>query len=121
MSTSLLLDTVAWDLCVDSSNNIAVASAPYVNAQDAACQIRLFAGELPFDTTQGVPYWSEILGQWPTITGVKAELTFAALEATGIETAAVYISSWKNRVFSGTVVVTNAAGEQSATSFGAGN
>ena len=36
---SLLLDPRSWDLTVDVSNNIAVASDPYSLAQDAACAI----------------------------------------------------------------------------------
>ena len=50
MATSLLLDLVNWDLCVDANGNIALCTEPYADVQDAACAIRLFAGELYYDT-----------------------------------------------------------------------
>ena len=56
MST-LLLDRTYWDLCVDSSGNLAVASEPYSLAQDAASAIKLFQGEYIYDTTIGIPYF----------------------------------------------------------------
>ena len=114
---SLLLDTVAWDLCVDANGNIAVASAPYADAQDAACAIRLFKGDLWSDTTQGVPYWTQILGQWPPVSLLKAELVFAASSATHVISASAYITSWSKRIVSGIVEVTNDAGQTSTTSF----
>jgi hypothetical protein len=59
---SLLLSRPAWDLVLDASGNIAVASAPYAIAQDAASAIRLFAGEHWYDTAQGIPCFSQVLG-----------------------------------------------------------
>lgn len=34
MASTLLLDTLAWDLAVDAAGNIAVATEPYSLAQD---------------------------------------------------------------------------------------
>jgi hypothetical protein len=64
-----LLDRSTWDLVLDASGNIAVASAPYALAQDAASAIRLLAGELWYDTAQWVPYSSKSSGQAPPIAG----------------------------------------------------
>ena len=54
---TLLLDQTTWDLTLDANNNIALAAEPYAFAQDAASAIRLFQGELWYDTTRGVPYF----------------------------------------------------------------
>ena len=39
---TLLLDLTNWDLLVDASGNIAVASDPYSVAQDVASAVRVF-------------------------------------------------------------------------------
>jgi hypothetical protein len=104
---SLLLSTDAWDLCVDSKGNIAVANEPYSNAQDAACHLRLFKGELRYDTSQGMPYEWQILGAWPAPSVLKAYMAAQALLATGVATAMPIITSWVNRAIGGAVLVTN--------------
>lgn len=91
--STLLLDTVAWDLCVDSSNDIAVASDPYSGAQDAASACKLWLGEYWYDTTVGVPYLS-IFGVTPVPASfIKSELVDAALTVPNATSAAVFISS----------------------------
>lgn len=114
---SLLLDTVNWDHCVDVFGNIAVASAPYSYAQDAACAMRLFAEELYYDTTQGIPYFSAILGHWPAPSVLKAYMTQAALTATGVASATMFFTSWTDRVVKGPVYVTTTSGVTVAINF----
>ena len=114
---TLLLDTVVWDFCVDASGNIAMAMPPYAPAQDAASAIKLFAGELWYDTTQGIPYWTQILGQFPTIAQFKSALQAAALTVPGVVTATVYITSFVNRMIQGQVQVTDSAGNVSVAGF----
>ena len=63
MSTLYL--TPKWDLCVDNSGNIALATEPYALAQDVASAIKLFKGELWYDAQKGVPYFEKILGKRP--------------------------------------------------------
>jgi hypothetical protein len=115
---TLLLDRTTWDLCLDASGNIAMASVPYALAQDAASAIRLFAGELWYDTTQGVPYFGQILGQTPPIAVMKAAFVNAALTVPGVVSAICYISEIKDRVVSGQIQVTDAAGITTAAGFG---
>jgi hypothetical protein len=115
--SSLLLDTVNWDLCVDANGNIAVASNPYAYAQDASCAMRLFAGELYYDTTQGVPFFSQILGHWPAPNVLKAYMTQAALTATGVATAVMYFGSWTDRKVTGPVYVTSETGVTVSATF----
>ena len=114
---TLLLDTVAWDLVSDLSGNIAVASDPYSLAQDAASAIRLFQGELYYNTRPGVPYWSTILGKAPPVPLMKAKFVAAALTVPGVVSAKCFIRSITNRGVRGQVQVTDASGTVSAAGF----
>ena len=40
--STLLLDQTEWDLVLDASGNIALASPPYALAQDVASAVRTF-------------------------------------------------------------------------------
>jgi len=103
---SLLLDLVNWDLCVDASGNIATCQEPYRLAQDAACQTRLWSGELRYDTTQGVNYSGLILGHWSPPALIKANIAFEAMRATGVGNAQVYFTGWSNATRKLTGVIT---------------
>lgn len=100
---SLLLDRTAWDLVMDAGRNIAVTTEPYAIAQDVANACRLFAKELWYDTTKGIPYFSEILGQWPPLALVRARLVEAALTVPGVVKARVVISKFEDRLPEGQV------------------
>ena len=93
MPNTLLLDTVTWDLVVDNNGNIAMATEPYSLAQDAASQCRLFQGELWYDTTQGIPYWQQILGTMPPLPLFKAYLIAAAESVPNVDSAEVFIAT----------------------------
>lgn len=114
---TLLLDTQAWDLVIDLDGNIALASDPYSLAQDAASAIRLFQGELWFDTTQGVPYFSDILGQAPNIALMKSLFAKAALTVPGVTAARVFISGINGRRVTGQVQITDVTGGIQAANF----
>jgi hypothetical protein len=114
---TLLLDQSTWDLVIDSAGNIAVASDPYALAQDAASAIKLFLGELWYDTTKGVPYFSTILGRAPPSTLLQAKFQKAALSVPGVTAARVIISSINGRSVSGQVQVTNATGSTATATF----
>jgi hypothetical protein len=107
---TLLLDVLQWDLVVDANGNIAVASDPYSLAQDAASAIRLFQGELLYDTTQGVPYFDQILGKLPPLALVKAKIVAAALTVPGVAAAACFISSFSGRTVHGQIQITTSTG-----------
>jgi hypothetical protein len=115
MST-LLLDTVTWDLVVDAFGNIAVASNPYALAQDAASAIRTFQGEVYYDTTIGVPY-QNILGKRPNLALTKQALITAALTVPGVVSATCFLTGFTNRALTGQVQIRSASGQTSAASF----
>lgn len=117
MSQSLLLDTLAWDLLVDASGNIAVASDPYALAQDAATAIRLFQSELWYNTTPGVPYFQNILGQTPTLAYLKSQFVAAALTVPGIVSAQAFISQFVDREIHGQIQVVDKNGVISVAAF----
>lgn len=114
---TLLLDRTTWDLCADASGNIAMASGPYALAQDAASAIRLFKGELWYDTSQGVPYFSEILGKAPPIEVMKAAFVKAALTVPGVVSAICVISALEGRTLTGQVQITDSSGGVSIAGF----
>ena len=118
MAQTLLLDTGSWDLSVDANSNIAIADPDYSLAQDAASAIKTFLGEMFYDTTVGVPWLTQILGQAPSLSLLKQQLVDAALMVPGVASAQVFISSFRNRVVTGQVQVVSAAtGQTSAANF----
>lgn len=108
---SLLLDITNWDLVVGADGNIALAGDPYASAQDVANAVRLFLGELWFNTSKGVPYWQEILGFRPNMAFVRAQAEAAALTVPRITQARCIIAQFVGRSVSGTVEVINTDGQ----------
>ena len=94
---TLLLDQSAWDLVLDSSGNIAMASDPYSISQDVTSALRTFQGEAYFDTTLGVPYFQSILGQLPPVALLKSYWIKAALDVPEVAEVQVLINGFTNR------------------------
>jgi hypothetical protein len=118
MFQTLLLDLTNWDLVLDANNNIAVASAPYSLAQDAASAIQTFLGDCFLDTTLGIPYLTQIFGHNQPLSFIKQQLVTAALTVPDVVSAECFISSVSNRGISGQVQVTSATtGQVSVTTF----
>lgn len=115
---SLNVDSVNNDLTVDANGNIGVATGAFALALNAACAIRTFAGEVWFDATQGVPYFSTILGKNPPVEYMRSQLVAAALGSDpDIVSAKVYFTSLTNRTLSGQVQVTNSSGNIATSVF----
>lgn len=90
--------------------NIAVASDPYSQAQDAASAIKLFQSEDYYDITRGIPYFEQILGHWPTIRILKSHFINAALTVPFVVAADCFIESVIDRRPKGQVQITNKSG-----------
>lgn len=114
---TLTLDLQSWDLTLDDSGNIAVSTGLYAQAQDAASELRLFKGELYYDTGRGVPYWQDILGHLPPVALMKAKFVQAALLVEGVVAAQCFIQSTEGRRVSGQVQLTNALNQTGIASF----
>lgn len=117
MASTLLLDTELWDLAVDTAGNIAVSTEPYSQAQDAASAIRTFSQEVYYDTSIGIPYFTEILGFSPPVSLMKAYFNEAALSVPGVATSQCFITEFTDRVVRGQVQITNTDGQASAAGF----
>lgn len=107
---TLLLDNTYWDLCLDAGGNIAVATAPYQLAQDVASAIKLFFAELWYDTSQGVPYFQQILGKAPPIQLFKEYMVRAAKTVDGVVSATCIIEQFQDRAVKGSVTFTDTSG-----------
>lgn len=117
MYNTFLLDRTAWDLCLDSSGNIAMASPSYSVAQDVASAIRLFIGECYYDNTRGIPYWPNVLGHMPPASLLKQLMVNAALTVPGVQSSQVIISSFTARSVTGKVQFIDENGEANGVSF----
>lgn len=114
MASTLLLDQLAWDLVLDASGNIALATEPYSQAQDAASALRTFLGEVYYNTLLGVPYFQRILGKAPSAQFIKAAFVEAALTVPGIASAVCFLGALGGRKLVGQVQLTNTTGQRMA-------
>lgn len=89
---TLLLSSDKWDLTVDAAMNIAVATGRYAIAQDVASAVRTFLGELWYDTTQGVPYFQQILGMMPSLQFMKSQFVAAGLTVPGVSSIKCFLT-----------------------------
>lgn len=129
MMKTLLLDVVTWDLVLDVSGNIAVASDPYSMSQDMGSALKLFRlqddvtgeikGELWYNTEPGIPYFIRILGpgKAPPLSLVKEYNVSAALRVPGIVAAECFISGLVDRRLTGQVQGTDKLGRQLVQEF----
>ena len=98
---TLFLDPKTWDLTLDSEGNIAYAKDPYAKAQDVASAVRLFKGELYYDTEKGIPYFDETLGKKQSLALYQYRLEQEALTVSGVVSAKATIESREGRIVSG--------------------
>lgn len=113
---TLLLTLNRWDLCLDAAGNIAMATPPYARAQDVASAIRLFLGELWYDTSKGVPYFEQVLGHTPSLTEFRELMVQAAYTVPGVVDAQCTIAAFENRTVTGQVRFTDEDGNTETVS-----
>ena len=114
---TLLLDRTTWDLCLDASGNVAVASEPYALLQNVATTARLFRGELWYDTRQGLPYFEQVLGHAPSRQFLRNLYERAARLVVGVVVARCYFTGFEKRQLRGQLQVTDANGVTHAVGF----
>ena len=114
---TLLLATDTWDLITDANGNIAMASSPYAIAQDVASAVKTFSGELWFDTRQGIPYFSNVLGKRPSMQYLKAQIEAAAMTVPEVVSARCLIVGFKNRAITGQIQIIDTAGTTNNVTF----
>ena len=114
---TLLLDQTAWDLIIDSAGNIAIAAPPYALAQDVASAVRLFLGELWYNTPKGIPYFDDVLGHLPPLTLLIGYIEKAALTVPGVVTAQCIIGAFDSREITGQIQFIDETGAANAVQF----
>ena len=116
---TLLLDPVGWDLLLDSRGDIAVAGEPYSVSQDVGSAVKLFLGELYYDTEKGVPYFQGILGSSLSPLFFAAQLEAAALTVPEVVQASCtnIAYSSENRRLTGDLKVIDSTGQSHNVTF----
>lgn len=120
MYNTLALDQSAWDLVADSSRNIAMVSPPYALAQDVASAVKLFLGELYYDQTQGIPYWTKIFGKLPPSALIVQYIVQQALTISGVVSAQCTINSFNDRTINGQITFVDESGVSTTVQFSGG-
>jgi len=110
MTKSFLLDNSAWDMVLDAAGNWAICTEPYSLAQDVACALRTYLGEVYYDTSLGVPYFQQILGGELPLSMVAAILEEQARTVPGVVAAACSIISVADRKLTGQIQITDING-----------
>lgn len=97
-----------------------MATPPYAVAQDVASAVKLFLAELWYDTTKGVPYFENILGQFPPLEFMRQKISDAALTVPGIlpnGSVQVTIASFANRAVTGQIAIITNDGQALGVTF----
>lgn len=114
---TVLLDQTAWDLILDANGNIALAQPPYALAQDVASEIKTFLGEVWYDTTIGIPYWTQILGKLPPASLLIEMINQAARRRYGVVSVQTVITGFNERAVTGHVQFVDVNHESTTVSF----
>lgn len=111
---TILLGVNTWDFVLDVAGDIAVASEPYSQAQDAASACRVFKkngiGECWYNSTLGVDY-DQLLGKALNIPLTKAKMISQANLVPGVSSSKVLITSFVDRGVTGQIQITNDDGQ----------
>ena len=115
---TLLLDRTTWDLLLDASGNIAVASDAYAIGQDISSAVRVFQGECWYNTASGLPYLQNILGRDQSLSIFQSQAEQVAMGVPDVAEAQCLVSSMtQSRVLGGAVLFTTTSGTTSNVSF----
>ena len=118
IQNTLLLDQDAWDLVLDVNGNIALAATPYSIAQDVASATRTFLGECWYDTDLGLPYWQQILGEFPPLPFVSQQIEQASYTIPNVAAVEVSFTSFESRSLAGQIQIIDTDGVTNNVAFG---
>ena len=112
MHTTIALTSAGWDLTLDSAKNIALQADSQAVSQDVASVLRTFQGECWYDTGQGLPYFTQILGEGLNTPLFAAAYNAAALTVPDVVKAqTTFTALTVDRKLSGTVEVIDTYGQ----------
>lgn len=105
---TLFLRPSTWDLTLDTSGNLAVATDEYQQAQDIASSCRVFLHDDYYNQNDGIPYLEEVLGRasYP-LALYQRNLYDRAMLVKGIVSVDVELQSLQDRLLSGAIIFTN--------------
>ena len=113
---TIFLHPDTWDITLDTSGNIAVATEPYQQAQDISSSCRVFKVQKADGTISGDDYYKqqdgipilEIMGRssYP-LALYQRNLHDRAMLVNGIVSIDVKLQQLKDRVLSGAIIFTN--------------
>lgn len=111
---TIQLDTDTWDLMLDGSGNIAIATDARAVAQDVASACLVFSGECYYDTTLGIPWKEEVLGKKPSPGYIAQKMQDEAKKLPIVDQALATVFFDKNtRETRGTIRITDINGDTS--------
>jgi hypothetical protein len=94
-----------------------MATPAYSLAQDVASTVRLFLGELYYNTTLGIPYFEDVLGKLPPISLLSGLIERAALAVPGVVSAQFTVSKFSNRELTGQILFIDETGAANGVTF----
>lgn len=108
MATTLFLMPTTWDLCLDTSGNIAIATSEYQQAQDIASSCRVFLKDDYYNQQDGIPYLEEIMGKssYP-ISLYQRNLFDRSMLVNGVVSVDVQLKTFQDRILEGAIIFTN--------------
>lgn len=111
MMRTLFLLPSTWDLELDTSGNIAVASDIYQLAQDVASACRTFLRDVYYNQNQGIAYFENVLGYngFP-LSLYKLYLEQAAISIIGVASANAQLQM-TGRTVTGAILFTTDDGQ----------
>lgn len=112
MFDTIALNPSTWDLTLDPTGSIAVLHTSSAIAQDVASAVQTYQGECWFDTTVGLPYFTQILGEGvnaPLWAGLYNQAALAVPNVAAAQTTFTAVTS--DRKLSGTVEVIDTNGQ----------
>lgn len=114
MAKTLPLDG-SWDVVLDPAGNWLLTDPDSSIAQDVASAIRTFLGECWYATDLGLPYFEQILGRRPPRSLLVSAIVQAAFTVQDVATAQVAFLGLRDRVITGTVLVTSSLNQSPIT------
>ena len=102
---------IGWDLLIDQSGNLVVATGGTALAQDVASAVRTFRGEAWYDITLGVPYYENIFGQRISLQYLKQAFIAAGMIVPNVAQIKVFfIGPTSSRTIGGQLQIFSADG-----------
>lgn len=83
MAYDLILDAESWDLAIDNGDFIMADGATRI-AQQILITLKFWLGEWFLDTSEGIPYFEEILVKNPNLAHVRQIFTEKISEIEGV-------------------------------------